>query len=397
MTPEQIEKLQFSLLDLMAKEVERYTNGESSSVPIEKAQELLQSITYLIGAYLKTIPDLQTILEQLRNETMSVLFYRGLDVTAKNKKEAMLLMEQLQRNDRKLASIAYQDSIFEGIVKFFHDYNIEYGSHDIPGSIDYPLLVPMEEYLGVEFILRYLSLLCMEDSILNKFEADPINRLLHCFDREAEHMLINLCELVLINAIGCVMLKKDYTVLTLTKSDLVELQNILSGRNKEEVRSLLKESLSQLMEELELNEEQSSYLRVAIPELIERLWNNVNLKTLERFFIVVDHDWVILEEFYEGSPMEDDKLREFILLLNQQATLAAKVTLILEQVRSIIDLTLLLEECFYPEEYAKIYPLLGEEEIKVLKKSILLEAGSISLEDYEPQTEWQKQLLLYDC
>ena len=65
-----------------------------------------------------------------------------------------------------------------------------------------------------------------------------------------------------------------------------------------------------------------------------------------------------------------------------------KVALIKDRVRSVIDLTELLEECFKQEEYQRVYQLLGEDELLFLKKSLLHEAGNIDLADYEPETEW---------
>ncbi|MDF2905280.1 MAG: hypothetical protein K0R34_601 [Herbinix sp.] len=395
LSAEQIEKLQYSLLELMAKEVERYTNGESSSVPIEKAQDLLQSITYLIGAYLKTVPDMQTKLELLKKEPMSVLFYSGLDVVARIKKEAQERMQLLQKSDRGPDNIAYHDTLFQGLPEFFHDYNMEYGAHELPGCIDYPLLYPLEDYQGVELIAYYLQRLTIENNILRCYPMSSINRLLHSFDKDADQLLINILELVLINSLGCVLLSKPTEGISISISEMQELQVKLSGKDKESVRGILKDAILILSEENALEEESRSYLMTAWSELTERLWNNIANGTLEHFFILTDQKEEVLEELYEGIPMEDEKLRDLIARMNSLNTLEEKVSLIREEVRSIIDLILLIEECFYPEEYSNFFYLLGEEECNLLKKWILYEAGSISIEDYEPNGEWQRQLIGY--
>ncbi len=394
LTTMQVERLQYSLIELMAKEVERFTNGESSSVPVEKAQELLQSITYLIGAYLKTVPDIQSKLELLRKETMSVLFYRGLDEVGRMYQEAQLLLKELQENYRKPKSIAYHDTLFQGLPEFFHDYNMEFGAHELPGSIDYPLLIPVGDYLGVEMTTRYLQSLSIEDRMISCFTIDRINLLLHSFDRDAEHLLINICELVIINSFGCILLNKEVEELTISKAEITVLQRRLSCLDRGELASLMTNIFSKLGEELTLSNEENNYLHAAIPELTERLWNNCSLGTLEHFFILTDPSDEGLEEFIDGLPMEDDKLREFIQELNKLNSIDEKAVLIRERVRSMEDLSLVLEDCFYPEEYPGLYRLLGEEELQLLKKSLKLEAGGIPVEAYEPDREWQKQLLL---
>jgi hypothetical protein len=394
LTTEMMEKLQYSLMELMAKEVERYTNGESSSIMVEKAQELLQSITYLIGVYLKTIPDIQTKLELLKKETMSVLFFRGLDEVGRMYKEAKLLLKELQDNDRKPKSIAYHDTLFQGLPVFFHDYNMEFGAHELPGSIDYPLLIPISDYLGIEMTARYLQRMNLEDRIIRCFTMDRINWLLHLFDREAEHLLINLCELVINNSFGCILLNKEVSELAISKTEIALLQKRLSGLDKEAVKSLTTEVLTKLSEELSLSKEVRSYLQEAHTDLSERLWNNCRLNRLENFFIPMDLDDEGIEEFIDGTPMEDERLREIIQEINNLSSIEDKAVLIRQKVRSMADLILILEDCFYPEEYQRLYSQLGKEELRLLKKSLQLEAGSIPVEEYVPDREWQRQLFL---
>lgn len=395
LSEKQVEQIQFGVLELMTKEVDRYTNGESSSVPVEKAQEILQSIAYLIGAYLKTVPDMRLKLELLTKETMTVLFFRGLDVVAKMRTDSIANLNKLCHNDRKLRSIAYHDTIFTGLKEALHDYNMEFGAYETGGSIDYPLMIDPEEYLGMEYIYRYIKRISLEDTILRKFKVQKIHLILHYFDVEAEQLLLNLCELTVINALGCELLHKDCRELAISHKELGELKNILTGKNKDEIGQLLNATARLLCEELELLDEPADYLMSAIPEFAVRLSNNYVQNTLERFFIITEGEIEEPEELYEGRTMEDEELRDLIQEIGDLDTLEDKITLIRERVRSILDLIELLEECFYPDEYLRVYQLLGDEEVRILKKSLLLEAGHITLEDYEPSKDWQRQLLLY--
>lgn len=406
-TEQQMQTLQYGLIGLMAKEVERYTNGESSSVPVEKAQELLQSITYQIGVYLKTIPDLQQKLELLKTEKPEIMFYRGMELVTRYREEALQLLTRLQENDRRLASIAYQDTVYHGIPEFFHDYNIEYGAHEIPGTIDYPLMNTVPDYLGVEFVYEYLKHLTIEDRILNRFSSRTLQLLVDRYDREAEHLLINLCELAIINAIGCELLGKELSELLLSKAEVGEIMERLSDQgiaskgnknttgNREEIQSLLQRTMGKIGEVLLLEEEQVNYLQHVVPELTSRLKYHLDTASLESFFIRTDREREPEEELFTGEPMEDEKLRQLIEEIGELEGLENKILLIQERVRSIADLIELLEECFFPEEYPGVYQLLGYHEVTLLKKSLLAEAGSISIEDYEPRREWQRQLLLF--
>ncbi len=390
-----LDAIRYEILELVTKEVDRYNNGESSSIPVEKAQELLQSISYLIGAYLKTATDMNERLKHLNGGTMTVLFWRGVEVIEQLRKEAYNLLKLLQAEYRSYMSIAYHDTLFVGLEEAFHDYNTEFGAHEAGGSIDYPLMIELQDYLGMEYLYQYLKQISIEDSILQKFALVRINRILHYYNPEAEQLLINLCELTIINALGCLLLHKDCRELSISRTELGELKYILGGKKEDDIEQILRETVEALGEMLMFSKEELHYLMRSVPELKVRLCNNVKLDALERFFTLTEGERRESEEIFGGISMEDEELRELIQVIGSLVTVEAKVSLIKEKVRSIIDLTDLLEECFYPEEYQKVYQLLGEEELLFLKKSILQEAGNIDIIDYEPNCEWQKQLLLY--
>ncbi len=411
LTEQQTQKLQYGLIHLMTKEVERYTNAESSSVPVEKAQELLQSITYHMGIYLKTIPDMQNKLDQLKQGTPEALFYRGMKLVTDYREEALRLLTKLQKKDRKWDSIAYEDTVYHGIPEFFHDYDIEYGAHETPGSIDYPLMYAMQDYLGVEYIYEYLKRLTIEDSILSRFSREAVQRLADSYDREARHLLINLCELATINAIGCVMLDKGLWEPLLSKGEIEELMELLKdggifhneeyGRrlpgSREEMQRFLRGTVARMGELLLLSQEETDYIQGFVPNLAIRLQSHLDTNSLEKLFLYMDREEEPEEKLYTGEPMEDERLRALIDEIRETGKLEAKVRLIQEKVGSIADLTELLEECFYPEEYAGVYRLLGPNEVALLRKSILAEGclsanGNIREEEYEPRSEWEKEL-----
>lgn len=49
LTPEEYGLVQAEVLRLLSRQIEQYTMGDSSSVPVELAQELLDAICYVLG------------------------------------------------------------------------------------------------------------------------------------------------------------------------------------------------------------------------------------------------------------------------------------------------------------------------------------------------------------
>lgn len=62
----EMERFQMDSLSLLAVQSERYNGGASSSIRVEKAQELLAGVYYTVGAALKACPTPEAALELLR-------------------------------------------------------------------------------------------------------------------------------------------------------------------------------------------------------------------------------------------------------------------------------------------------------------------------------------------
>jgi hypothetical protein len=273
---------------------------------------------------------------------------------------------------------------------------VEFTAHEAAGNIDYPSFVTVTDLLGVEYIEEYLRRLCLENDFLGCFSASDINQLQKAFDREARHMLINLFELVLINALGCTLLEKEIRSLDISPQEIVWLQEKLSKLSKEDRVDQLRRAYSALTEDLALSEQLTAYVLPELPMLSERLSHHLDTNTLSHFFLSFVNAWQEAYEYLEeGEIMEDYKLRNLIDRIENAERIEDKVTLILQEVHSTTDLIELLEECFYDGDYEEVFSLLGQAELQMLEKRILYDAGEIPAEDFEPQTSWQKILWNY--
>jgi hypothetical protein len=287
-------------LELFTREANRYTNAESSSIPVEAAQSLLQSITFSMGSYLKTFADVGTQLTILKEKDMSALFLSGQETVEQRYKSAQELLRKLTDGLMRINLIAYQDTVRKGLPKFFHDYDMEFAAHENAGDIDYPSFVTVTDLQGVEYIEEYLRRLCLENEFLNCFSAKDINLLLIAYDREASHMLINLFELVLINALGCKLLDKEIKILDISAQENVWLQEKMSKLSKEERYGQLLMAFSSLAKELAFSEELTAYVLPELPMLSERLSHHLDRNTLSHFFLsfnsALREDYEYLEE-----------------------------------------------------------------------------------------------------
>ena len=59
----------------------------------------------------------------------------------------------------------------------FKFYNPDYAAHEVMASIDYQLCNPVTDLTGVEFILKYLENLFIENEFCSYFDAEDIHHL----------------------------------------------------------------------------------------------------------------------------------------------------------------------------------------------------------------------------
>ena len=106
-------ELAAQLAALLEQQVYEYTLGDSSSVPIELAEALLQSVYYRIGLALKQRGGGALTLFPLRQ-----LFDEGRQIAEKRVKKARQALFVLQRTSVDGGSIAYHDTVFKALPAF---------------------------------------------------------------------------------------------------------------------------------------------------------------------------------------------------------------------------------------------------------------------------------------
>ncbi len=77
LTLEELEIIQVQCIQLLNSQIEKYNNGQSSSVRIEVAEGIMKSILYTIGIQLKTFPTPKDAVNMLKTTTIEKLYQLG--------------------------------------------------------------------------------------------------------------------------------------------------------------------------------------------------------------------------------------------------------------------------------------------------------------------------------
>lgn len=258
MSPEEQQRLMGQMYLLMAKQVRSYHKhrhmGESSSVPVELAQELMDSMDYTIelAGGLTTVRDVEAALK------IGQGLLKAKVEKAKSLLELMAATAPTWQTDCRWEALQY-------LRRYLGAYDPLHMAHRGPDDLFYPIPIPMpDSFQGVDLALFYLNLLWLENQIMAAFSDEALEALWNKLPTD----ILNQCEQVILNALGKVILSTRADSLTFTEAERSCLQEILSGYP---IRELVMDAAKTLCRYLDLTQNASDYLCAAIVQMVPRI------------------------------------------------------------------------------------------------------------------------------
>ena len=270
-----IDKLE--LLELLAQKCDEWTRGESSSLPAEKAQDILTSILYVISLALK---------EPQSNISVSQLFERGLVCVQKKLFSCHMLQRRILKNLFNTPNVFYRSTIEGGINGFFKLYSPQFSAHEIHITADYPVCQGRPVLEGVEFIEEYLSRIDAENAFCNLFAPVLVHRLLLGLSPDYAQLPVNIFEPVLLSALGLIMAGRLPADLDLTPYDILLLEDTFEGKTKEQIESALCTAVNRLKIYLDVPERSIVYAAACLPTLTANIASATEHNALDKVFLV---------------------------------------------------------------------------------------------------------------
>lgn len=355
----QLEKIQFDCLSLLAKQTERYNNGDSSSIREEAAQNLLTSIMYTIGVWLKTYPDPDEAVAAVQKGDIYTLYNKGRERIDLMVKSAKMLHSLIIDNLIQTKNVFYHSTIVDGIKGFFKLYYPEFAAQEVHITADYPVHHQMEKLAGIEFIQKYLECIYYENLFCSQFSAEDVHHLLCGYDEHYEHILFNIYEPVLCAAIGCILSGSNVHSLAMAPSSMKILNDLFNGKTRIEIEEILMEAVGQLSTRMELTEHLKQYLIGSLPQIAAAVENAVLLQGLDRVFLLPEYPENNTRLIFSfGEKMDDEKYRMILEEIMQCRYLSDKKALIKKEIRSLADLEDILSDAELCEE--EILSILGD-------------------------------------
>lgn len=383
----ELEKMQLDCLVILSKKTERFNGGDSSSIPIERAQDILASVIFTVGVALKTHSNADDAVSALLSLGVETVYEMGRKRIDRLVTQAKMQYKLLVGHLLKTGNTFYSSTITEGIGGFFKLYDPDFAAHEIHITADYPVYNSTNRLLGIEFIKKYLEQLYYENLFCTFFSVEEIHHLLLGYDKSYENLLFSIYEVVLAASLGCVVSGSNTAKVEITAEKLAFLYNRFKGKSRDEICEILGNALLKLGEILGFSENLTDYAENSLSRLGEAVEMGIKAGSLEGIFILPqytgDRPKLIIPH---EARMEDELYRRVLDMFIATELISDKIRIIKSHIHSVDDLEdLLLDAEPSAHEMGAILKSLSPAQIVVLIKKYkpLYEIGFNEFRDSE--------------
>lgn len=265
-----MEELYFIIREL----TEKYTGGDSTSVPIEIAEQLVEAVSYCIGE----VWDSSGVLVP-ENQKIRGVYEAGCQKVLDQVIEAQQLYSKIMEDFDSYGNRALQETVADGMPKFFLYYDADYCPQNHILTLDYPVLIDLGELRGIHRILTYLKCIQLEQNFLMLLPRDYVLDILKNYHRSYRILLVNLPGIVLRKLLANSLLELPLWRKELTQSHYAKLAGLIRQQGRENLELTLFNHLKSLT-----GDEQNlfQYLKSVLPDIAAEFANGAEHTCLER-------------------------------------------------------------------------------------------------------------------
>lgn len=286
LTDDDMINLQTQLLQLLDERIYRYNGHDSSSIRKEIMEDISNSNIYTISIYLKTFRNPDEAIQSMKKQGLITAYQEGRKKIDKMLKIIRVMHIKVKRNKLNIGNDIYDETIIGGIHGFLKIYDPDFKAQDMKITADYPLYNNLIGKLdGVEFIKEYLNSIYLENTFCKKFSEEKIEYLLYGYSQDYQELIINVFEIVLLEAIACKLAKRNIQDLTISTSELNEIYELFKDKEEINIRNTIIKAYQDIIDEIQLTDEFKKYIERNIDNIIGMVINAIKQKTLDKLFI----------------------------------------------------------------------------------------------------------------
>ena len=209
---------------------------------------------------------------------------------------------------------------------------------------------------GVEYIHGYLESLLFENYFCNYYNIDSVNNILDSIE-DSDHLLLNVFQIVLNNAIACKLLEKPNKSIELSSEDIDMLTNLFCSQEEMDISKVIYNTSIEIIEEHNIQDEKwMKYIFLSLQKEMSHIVNNILNGKLDKAFIVTTEKPSHSSLFIPKDRMSDAKLRDLLNEITSCSNVKDKINILKYDVDSIYDLIDILEsDAIDANEYYMVF------------------------------------------
>ncbi|WP_304340341.1 DUF6179 domain-containing protein [Metaclostridioides mangenotii] len=383
-------RVQSEVANILKKLILKYTNGQSSSIKVETAEEIMNSIWYAVDSYNIKFETIEDIVNTISNKRFIEIYEEGLEKLRVDFEYCKKLYTDIVKDDflLKFENIAYKDTVYEGFTPFLEKYDIEFSANNSMASIDYPLGIEDDMTVeGIVYAKNYLECMYAENKFCSLLSQNELQDLLNEYGRnykiDYRVILINIFEITTGNMVFSTFLGKEIGKLKISQYELNYLESFFRSLNEKEqaeeiINSKVDSAFQIIIEKLNIEDKNLiNYLFKFQKKFSEEILTAAKNGLIKNMLFIeevleIKHDNLVISE---DDRMGDSAFRELYNKILQCNSKVDKINLINTNVNSLKDFVDILESnCLFEDEIEFLFIQLGDVELSILGTIIFCDA-----------------------
>lgn len=384
---------QNQLLELLNSQLKEATNNESSSVPVELADELMDGIAYCIDTALKLSPALEDSASMLHGQSVQSLYELGKEQLDAHCKACIALLSRARATRLKTVNQGYRLVLDVTFPDFIRSWKTNPFPHDFEVITEYPLAAEQIES-GIVGVHKRLSALALENRFCARYPQETVESLLTGY-ADAHRVTstdayVNLFTLCLQNLLLNKLMGRNS--LLLTEDDRTQLEQKLHPLSPGQRAELIRYTAELFIKENALEYPKlEDYIRQAALDFANLL--NSADGTLRELSVVTPAARSLVHT--DGERLEDDAFALVAEEVMLAETAKEKVQILQSELRSLEDLTdLLASGSIFEDEFEQLFTLFDPVTLAML---LSVSPVTITGQTLAIQTDLEWQTALVSC
>lgn len=336
LSQDDIFKIQYECVQILAKIICRYNSDFSSSIRIEEAEALMNSVIYTIGFHLKTLTNINEMIDLLRISRIEDLYIKGKERIYESIRYVKKIYIKIKETKLNINNCYYINTIEKALNRIIKKYDAEYHANEVYCLLDYPIAISVNNYTGIEYIKLYVESLYSENVFCNKFDLRDINELLKKCGNVYDDIPINIYSLVFNNFIGKCIIRSINTGLILTEKEVEAIFESIRNKSLNEIWREIIEDLKVMCNNYNGSNNYYFQYMIANVKLLLRKLIDGNKQNENNVFIINDNTEDVI--YYDNPKMSAQKYKLLLHRVISCSEKKRKILLITDNIESVADL-----------------------------------------------------------